>query len=903
MKWCLTNKAICVAATSFASIAATAYGHAGPRIYVDIENGQVVTHNGPYPPPVDGNGNVVTNPAAYGNYTTSRVFPGDPPYETTTGGQPNAGVLPLQWDDDPLNFSTEFPGIQAYPPGLLSAGTTFSYNIAGEVQWYNTTTQRFEPISQAFPVNTPLIAVTNDLGNTQFSSTGNVPGDLAFSYNGDPTDHQHLTFTICTPDDLASGFDPEDAPAGIYALPLQFTSPSAAPSKAFYILLGDRGPNTTISDPNGGIPQAVMQNEMLQAISTLPWTSTSSGLWDTDTNWDLPITPEVFHNVTITPAAGLTVTGPAAPAIINSLTIGTSSGIARLSLQPGGTLTIASGLTINPGGNINLISGAALILQAASSSHTLIQVPAGGITVAAGSQIALTNHDMIITAAAAASVLFNNAMAAPVQVTNSANSLPLWVTTAVLDGQTYRNLTANTQFDGVTFGTGDLLFRYGLAGDITGSGQINMDDYLAIDRGYIEHLTGYANGDFNHDGVVNAADYALIDLNLLDQSGATLADGMIALHSAEFGTAYTAALDALQSSQPVPEPASLAMLGAGVAAQLRPRARPARAQPLCSLSLFSLFFKESPMRPLSRKLATPIIAAFAALPAVSFAHGPNVEVAVVNNQVVTTYYFPAPNQSYLLSGNTITGENYNPLYLGQSVRTVDVTLVQDTNGGTTGFTSTTANSPSSSNNGWYGQNLNDGTAPFTGPGVAYGANADSLGNPVSNGFTASTTSPLTLTESLVGSLQQWNGSAFITSTTERLQGIRGSRGGLSNNTLVTNPTGNEAGSWTTSQNALTPDSHNQVEWRLDAIGTETADINAADGIYLAALEISSNEAGTSLPFYFLFEKNASPTDIAAAEAFVQNNYVPVNFVPVPEPASLGLLAGGIALLLARRRPV
>ena len=251
---------ICAGALCVAAICPAAFGHAGPRIYFDIQNNQVVTYNGPYPEPETSSGSVSTNPGDYSNYRPSLVFPGVPPYETTQNGQPTAGVLPLSWDDDPSNFQTEFPGLQVYGPGSVTSGTQFSFNIAGEVRWFDSANHRFIPISQAFPTNTPLIAVNNDLGQIAYSSTGFVSGYVAFTYDGDPTDHEHLTYTIATPEDLADGFNPEDAPAGIYALPLQFTSTqSLLPSATTWLLFGDRGADLSISQDD-------MDTEMLDAI-------------------------------------------------------------------------------------------------------------------------------------------------------------------------------------------------------------------------------------------------------------------------------------------------------------------------------------------------------------------------------------------------------------------------------------------------------------------------------------------------------------------------------------------------------------------------------------------------------------------------------------------------------------
>ena len=51
-----------------------------------------------------------------------------------------------------------------------------------------------------------------------------------------------------------------------------------------------------------------------------------------------------------------------------------------------------------------------------------------------------------------------------------------------------------------------------LAGDATGDFQVNGDDYARHRRGLCRStLTGYNNGDFNFDGVINADDYFIID--------------------------------------------------------------------------------------------------------------------------------------------------------------------------------------------------------------------------------------------------------------------------------------------------------------------------------------------------------------------------------------------------------
>jgi hypothetical protein len=57
----------------------------------------------------------------------------------------------------------------------------------------------------------------------------------------------------------------------------------------------------------------------------------------------------------------------------------------------------------------------------------------------------------------------------------------------------------------------DVLIKYTIVGDADLNGVVNAADYLMIDNGFALNLTGWRNGDFNYDGVVNGDDYSLID--------------------------------------------------------------------------------------------------------------------------------------------------------------------------------------------------------------------------------------------------------------------------------------------------------------------------------------------------------------------------------------------------------
>jgi hypothetical protein len=77
-------------------------------------------------------------------------------------------------------------------------------------------------------------------------------------------------------------------------------------------------------------------------------------------------------------------------------------------------------------------------------------------------------------------------------------------------------------FDTVSPGAGDYLIKSTYFGDARLTGKIDSTDYTKIDNGFLGHLTGWLNGDFNYDGVVNGSDYTLID-NAFNTQGASLA--------------------------------------------------------------------------------------------------------------------------------------------------------------------------------------------------------------------------------------------------------------------------------------------------------------------------------------------------------------------------------------------
>jgi hypothetical protein len=85
------------------------------------------------------------------------------------------------------------------------------------------------------------------------------------------------------------------------------------------------------------------------------------------------------------------------------------------------------------------------------------------------------------------------------------------------------NYRATLLASGVTDPEGDAIaandvetFRV-LTGDANDDGEVNFDDYVIIDNGYNNGLSGFENGDFNYDGEINFDDYVLIDLAFNNQ--------------------------------------------------------------------------------------------------------------------------------------------------------------------------------------------------------------------------------------------------------------------------------------------------------------------------------------------------------------------------------------------------
>jgi hypothetical protein len=137
---------------------------------------------------------------------------------------------------------------------------------------------------------------------------------------------------------------------------------------------------------------------------------------------------------------------------------------------------------------------------------------------------------------------------------------------ACLDG---RNLAtadeafyAGRTFGGVSVSSGDVLVMYTYAGDLNLDGLVDAADYGIIDN-FVQFpgSFNYAKGDINYDGVIDAVDYGIID-NTIQLQGPPIPT------SAGFAGS--------QGVTPVPEPGGVALVIASLTCVLGCRRRQRR---------------------------------------------------------------------------------------------------------------------------------------------------------------------------------------------------------------------------------------------------------------------------------------------------------------------------------------
>jgi hypothetical protein len=243
----------------------------------------------------------------------------------------------------------------------------------------------------------------------------------------------------------------------------------------------------------------------------LHWRATTSGAWDTNSNWTVSLTPAAIHDIVIDPLTGMTVTGPTQTMTVDSLTIGAqSSGTASLQLNGGGNLSVTQGLTIHSRGALD---------QQIGTVTTGLVTNAGSITQASGSTMNLTA--LFNTG----SVLFNGQVTVDATLQNR-GSLSVGSEGILTASGTHINfglfILDNGVFNGGTEG-----FRNEVGGHLSGRGAINAE-YVndgTIDTTGVLTLT---QGGFNQGRIsIGLGEMLALQAALTSSGFIDLADGAI----------------------------------------------------------------------------------------------------------------------------------------------------------------------------------------------------------------------------------------------------------------------------------------------------------------------------------------------------------------------------------------
>jgi hypothetical protein len=398
-----------------------------------------------------------------------------------------------------------------------------------------------------------------------------------------------------------------------------------------------------------------LENYLNAVCNTSNWGVDADGNWSNDANWlgGAPNGVDALAGFAsgITSPRTITVNAPQTVGILqldsavaytlvgggaNQITLDDSAGRAAINVLSGShtiaaalnladdmaIVVLPAGSTLNITGAINanghaIIKDGAGAVQVPNVRAAALSVNAGTVTVAAdgtnagaskfgslnigtGATLDLNDNSMIVGPATPQATLQAQIINArhggawdQSGITSSAARTQVnhATTLGLLSGAEYTSVGGTGTFVGQSYDAADSLIKYTWYGDSDFNGRVNFDDYVRIDNGFNNHLTGWLNGDFDLNGTINFDDYVLIDLafntqtgtlgralSFLDGSNGT-ADGMsdpslreVQEHFAQFGESYARAFLAS-----VPEPASLGFAGIATSVAMLSRRRHGRA--------------------------------------------------------------------------------------------------------------------------------------------------------------------------------------------------------------------------------------------------------------------------------------------------------------------------------------
>ncbi len=210
----------------------------------------------------------------------------------------------------------------------------------------------------------------------------------------------------------------------------------------------------------------------------------------------------------------------------------TVTGPSRIIADPGSDEPIISAagaaaqLTVNPTvgnqdihiGGIELSGARSMDVKPLGTGHFALVVGVAtqanpALSIDSASKLNLENNDLIIHNG---SLSATTALIATGANGGAWNGNGIFSSNAASKKNTELGVESNTNgpsiYDGETVAPTDVLVVYTFDGATNFSTRsVNAGDYITIDNGFVNHLTDFADGDLNYDGVINGDDYTLID--------------------------------------------------------------------------------------------------------------------------------------------------------------------------------------------------------------------------------------------------------------------------------------------------------------------------------------------------------------------------------------------------------
>jgi lipopolysaccharide export system protein LptA len=165
----------------------------------------------------------------------------------------------------------------------------------------------------------------------------------------------------------------------------------------------------------------------------------------------------------------------------------------------------SSHLAVATVGALSVLSNARLIVPAHTGPLSSVVVTSQ-ISVVSGT-LDLANNDLIVRNGDIPSLISMLLDGRLTSSMSSPGSAPYTTLGLVANGESGLPLFAS--FDNIAVNVADALIKYTYLGDTDLSGTLDATDFNAVLSGFTNNLTGWQNGDVNHDGVVNATDWSL----------------------------------------------------------------------------------------------------------------------------------------------------------------------------------------------------------------------------------------------------------------------------------------------------------------------------------------------------------------------------------------------------------